>query len=327
MEEKYKILVITPSGLDLGCHLGEKMVDSFRKLGHEVAKVTYKDLLNIGLAPAENILISSIVELFLGNKKPHFVFINEVRTVITNNLELPIFYFHTGWYLPLGVKGKNVINYFRQDKLVEAYNIRNRNNKVMYHAVDPEVFYPQKKTIKGVCGIGFRKPWAKWKHIVGSLKPFVEVMELDTNNFINLGYQYFHTPVTDLQYRDLLRKMEALNPLIAYAEYITRRMLEGMACKTLLVYRLDFIMKEDGTRDTSIHRNMLEGMGYYAGVHYIEIKDNADIKRAWNSMNKRAKDVMKEKAYEVTLERHTHFNRAKQVLNDYESGEWRNGEN
>lgn len=327
VEETYKILVITPIGTGIGCHLGEKMAQSFRKLGHEVAMISTHDLKGIGLLPSENILISSIIELFLNNMNPDFVFVNEIRAVITNNLELPIFYFHTGWYLRLGVKGKNIINYFRQDQLVEAYNIRNRINKTMYHAVDPEVYYPEPKSIKGVSGIGFRKSWKKWKNIVGSLKPFVEVMELDTNNFIKLGYQYYHTPITDLQYRNLLRKMEALNPLIAYAEYITRRMLEGMACKTLLVYRLDFIVKEDGSRDTSLHRNMLEGMGYYAGEHYIEIKNNKDIERAWGAMTEIMKTEMREKAYGVTLNKHTHINRAKQILADFESGEWRNGEN
>jgi hypothetical protein len=250
-----------------------------------------------------------------------------VRSVIFNNLELPILYFHTGWYLPLGVRGKNIINYYRQDQLKEAYNIGKRINKTMYHAVDPKIFYPEKKKIFGVCGIGFRKSWEKWKKIVGSLAPFVEVMEWETKQFIDMGFQYFHSPVNDLQYRELIRQMECLNPLIAYAEYITRRMLEGMACKTLLIYRLDFVVREDGSRDTSIHRKMLEGMGYYAGEHYIEIVDNNDIKRVWNAMTEEMKEEMREKAYKVTLERHTHINRAKQVIKDFESGEWRNGEN
>lgn len=327
VKESYNILIITPIGYGLNCHLGENMVKAFKELGHKTGLVTYKGLRKYGLAPYKRVLISSIINTFFRGEKPDLVFINEVRTTLINDLELPIFYFHTGWYLPLGVIGKNIINYFRQDQLLDAYNFGKRINKVMYHAVNPEIFYPQEKTIKGVCGIGFRRPWEKWKEIVGSLKPFVEVMEWETKQFINLGFKYFHTPVNDLQYRELLRKMEALNPLIAYAEYITRRMLEGMACKTLLVYRLDFVVKEDGTRDTSVHRNMLEGMGYFAGVHYIEIKDNKDIKRVWDETKEETKEEMREKAYKVTLERHTHVNRAKQVINDFESGEWKNGEN
>lgn len=327
VKEQYNILVITPIGYGLGCHLGENMVNAFKSLGHKVGMITYKDLRSSGFITNKEIKISSIINAFFRGDRPDFVFINEIRAIIINDLELPIFYFHTGWYLPLGFRGKNIVNYFRQDQLVEAYNIGKRINKVMYHAVNPEIFYPEEKVIQGVCGIGFRKPWEKWKKIVGDLKPFVEVMESETKQFIDLGFQYFYTPIDDIKYRELLRVMEALNPLIAYAEYITRRMLEAMACKTLIVYRLDFVVNKDGSRDTSVHRKMLQGMGYYAGEHYIEIKDNKDIERAWNEMTEEMKETMREKAYKVTLENHTHVNRAEQVIADFESGEWRNGEN
>ena len=100
-----------------------------------------------------------------------------------------------------------------------------------------------------------------------------------------------------------------------------------MACKTLFIYRLDFTIKEDGSRDDSIHRKMLESMGYYSGEHYIEIKDNHDIERALNEMTEEMKEEMKEKAYNITIERHTHKNRANQIIEDFESGEWKNGEN
>ena len=81
------------------------------------------------------------------------------------------------------------------------------------------------------------------------------------------------------------------------------------------------------SQDELIHRKMLEDMGFYANEHYIEIKDNHDIERAWGEMTENMKEEMIERAYKMTITRHTHLNRAMQLIKDYESGEWKYGEN
>ena len=242
---------------------------------------------------------------------------------IINDLGNFMPYFQTGWYLEPNVEGDHIIHYFRQSQIVDAYRKEGRIVDTMYSYVNPNDFYPENKIISGICGIGFRKHWDKWFSMVGSLKPLVEVMKKETDHFIQLGYQYFYTPIKDLAYRALLRNIEALNPLTANGGYITRRMLEGMACKTLLIFRLDFVLR-DGIRDSSIHRNMLEEMGYFAGKHYIEVKDVEDMEKVWNKLTEKDKEEIRENAYKLTLERHTPINRAKQILKDYESGRWKN---
>ena len=319
LKEKYSILVLGPIGHGYGCHMSEGLTEGFQKLGHKVAFVNQKYLFHKNMVGVQK--ISTIIKIFLDNKKPDFIFLSEMRIKIINDLEIPLFYFHTGWYLAPNVE-KAHIYYFRQSQIKDAYRKKGRIVETMYSYVNPKDFYPESKFITGVCGIGFRNPWKKWFDVVGSLKPFVRLMQKETDHFIQLGYNYFHTPVDDMKYRTILRQMEALNPLTANGGYITRRMLEGMACKTLLIFRLDFVLR-NGKRDDSVHRYMLEEMGYFAGVHYIEIQDGRDIERAWNEMTEEMKEEMREKAYKLTLERHTPVNRAEQILKDYESGRWK----
>ena len=327
INDLYKILIITPVGYGLGCHLGEGMKWGFEHLGHEVQLISYKDLIKIRLLPRKLLNVSEIIKKYNVGGIPDFIFINQMHCQLVNDIDIPIFYFHTGWHLPLGISGKHIINYFRQSQLTLAYDLGKRVNKTMFHGVNPTYFYPEEKTIKGVNGIGFRRWWDNWRNIVKDFTPIIDMMEWETNQFIELGYNWFSTPIDDNKYRALLRKMEAINPLIGYTEFVSRRMIEAMACKTLYVYRLDFIVNEDGTRDDSIHRKMLENMGYYSGIHYIEIKNNYDIEHAWNEMTEEMKEEMREKAYEVTIKNHTHVNRAQQVIKDFENEEWKNAEN
>lgn len=320
IEEKYKILVLGPIGNGYGCHMSEGLTEGFQKLGHKVIFIDQKLLIQQKMGGTQK--ISTIIKIFLDNKIPDFIFLSEMRIRIINDLDIPLFYFHTGWYLAPNVEGNHIIYYFRQSQIIDAYHKEGRITETMYSYVNPKDFYPQAKSIKGVCGIGFRKTWEKWFSMVGSLRPLVGIMKKETDHFIQLGYRYFPTPVDDLKYRALLREMEALNPLTANGGYITRRMLEGMACKTLIILRLDFVLK-DGERDSSIHRNMLEEMGYYSGIHYIEVKDVNDIERVWNELSEEKKNEIRENAYKLTLERHTPLNRAKQIIDDYESGKWK----
>lgn len=327
VEERFKILIISPIGYGLGCHIGENMVGVFKKLGYKVSFVHSKDLKQKQLHKKELLNLSTILNAFQ-LEIPDFCFVNQIRTRLFNDIQVPIFYFHTGWYSEVGVLGKHIINYFRQDQLLNAYDYGERVNKVMYHAVNPETFYPiEIERIKGVHGIGYRRSWKEWDKIVGDMKPMVDLMYKETEEFKELGFHYYDTPVNDMQYRNIIKQIEAFNPIIGYGEYVSRRMLEAMACKTLIVYRLDFTINEDGSRDYSVHKDMLEGMGYYADEHYIEVKSMKDIKQKWESITEKEKDVMREKAYEVTINNHTHIHRAKQVLEDFESGVWRDAEN
>lgn len=320
IEEKYDILVLGPIGHSYGCHMSELMTRGFVKLGHRILFISQKIFFQYGMREPQK--ISTIIKRFLNNKKPDFIFLSEMRVRIINDLGIPMAYFQTGWYSPPNVEGDHIIHYFRQSQIVDAYRKEGRIVETMYSCVDPEDFYPETKSLKGVFGIGFRKTWTKWFSMVKSLKPLVALMKKETDHFIKLGFQYFPTPVDDLEYRDIMRKIEALNPLTANGGYITRRVLEGMACKTLIIMRLDFVLKDD-KRDSSIHRNMLREMGYYAGVHYIEIDNAKDIKGIWKDIRENEKEKVRENAYKLTLERHTPINRAKQIIDDFESGRWK----
>jgi len=317
---KYNILVLGPIGHGYGCHMSEVLTEGFTNLGHNVIFINQKILAQNGMTKPQK--VSIIIEMFLDNKKPDFIFTSEGRIRIINDLGIPMPYFHTGWYMEPNVEGDHIIHYFRQSQIVDAYRKEGRVVETMYSAVNPSYFYPETKTVKGVCGIGFRRGWDKWFRMVKSLKPLVGLMKKETDYFISLGYNYFPTPVDDLQYRAIQRKIECLNPLTANGGYITRRMLEGMACMTLIIMRLDFVLKE-GKRDSSIHRNMLREMGYYAGEHYIEIDNAKDIEEVWKNISEEEKERIRMNAYKLTLAKHTPIQRAKRVIRDFEIGLWK----
>ena len=102
-------------------------------------------------------------------------------------------------------------------------------------------------------------------------------------------------------------------------------------CGTTIVFDLnnevshrgDFVVKEDGSRDDSIHRNMLKSMGIEAGKHFVEIKHINEIDTVMSKLTEEKKKEIIENAYKLVLERHTHMNRAQQILTDFESGRWR----
>ena len=319
-DQKYYILVLGPIGYGYGCHMSEVLTEGFLNLNHRVVFINQRLLAEKNMREPQK--VSVIIEKLLNNRKPDFIFLSEMRIRIINDLGIPMHYFHTGWYMAPNVEGDHIVHYFRQSQIVDAYRKEGRIVDTMYSAVDPNHFYPEPKILDGVCGIGFRKGWEKWFSVVGSLKPLVRLMKKETDYFISLGHKYFPTPVDDLQYREILRKIEALNPLTANGGYITRRMLEGMACKTLIIMRLDFALR-DGKKDSSVHRTMLREMGYYAGEHYIEIENAKDIKEVWRNTTEEQKDRIRENAYKLTLERHAPINRAKRIIEDFESGKWK----
>ena len=317
---KYNILVLGPIGHGYGCHMSEVLTEGFINLSHNVMFITQPMLVKEKMFKPQK--VSTLIDKFLNGKKPDLIFLSEMKIRIINDLGIPMPYFHTGWYKEPNVEGDHVIHYFRQSQIVDAYRKEGRIVETMYSAVNPTYFYPEEKTISGVNGIGFRRGWEKWFKMVGSLKPLVGLMKKETDFFISLGYGYFPTPVDDLQYREIMKRLECLTPLTANGGYITRRMIEGMACKTLIIMRLDFALK-DGKRDSSIHRTMLREMGYYAGEHYIEIDKVKDIKEVWKNISEEEKERIRMNAYKLTLARHTPIQRAKRVIEDFESGLWK----
>lgn len=178
-------------------------------------------------------------------------------------------------------------------------------------SVDLEAFYPEKKEINEVIGIGYRRTFDAWNRMLRPYEGYESIInlnEIENKIFRRCGYKYFKSKVTDVEYREILRKSKIFWFTIPYGQHVTRRIVEAMACKTLCVFRLD----------DAIHERYLEKLGFINMVHYVGLNTFEDIPKINDILKDVDIDRMIDTAYDVVVKRHTHFSRAKKILRIYD---------
>ena len=180
-----------------------------------------------------------------------------------------------------------------------------RYHELMYIAVNPDLYIlSRKKKYSGVNLIGFRELPNEVDDIFETAPQILLKQEYDM--FKTLGLNVFDSPIMDDQYRELLPQCEAVWCPISVRQYTSRRILEAMACKTLVVLKLE----------SKKHEETLKKMGFINGKHYIGVKKLEDIKKVYEKTKNKQEII--ENAYNMVMANHTYNNRIDQIIETYE---------
>lgn len=311
-----RVLIIGPNYPER-CHFSENIYD----LWSEDTNYEIKIIADLEL-PVNSMHIEKGLELYLSvivdmldGWKPQLVIYDQVNINFMNNLQCPVFYHHRNYYRDVRMVYPTVV-YFWHEELLKYYKTWFKRNwmanvqyhDVMYIAVNPKLFNTNaKKIYKGVNFIGFREPPSFSDEIndIFELAP-VKLLEMEYNEFKSLGLNVFETPIMDDQYRDLVPQCEAVYCPISMGQYTSRRIIEAMACKTLVVLKLE----------NKRHEETLKKMGFINGEHYIGVSKLSEIKEKFEGTKNKKKII--ENAYNVVMNRHTYQNRIEQIIKKYE---------
>jgi len=261
------------------------------------------------LKPQKTLSIKKILRFY--NLKPSFVFIDGTRYKFINDTEYIVFFNHNAWYKPISIEKVDYVfmkneSYVKMHKEKAIFDIDN-----LAPSVDLNTYYPEEKKINELTGIGYRRSLESWEKIAQPIPGYKTIMHLmyaEINVFKKCGYNYYDNPINDEKYRQLLRQMKLFWFPIPYSQYITRRMLESLACKCLPIIRFDD--KE--------HEKYLKKLGFNNNEHYIGFNKIEDIPHI-NEIIKNTNNIDKiiERGYNVVLNRHTHKKRVEQIINIY----------
>jgi hypothetical protein len=313
-----KLLIIGPTK-DVGCHFSENIFD----VAKEQIDVTYT-------SPYELAPINTVdLKLYKGRKHLYplskvlkkvgfdydLIIVDECIFSWLDDVNIPVFYQHREFKRPPTVFypdiaffwHKGIINYYSK---MFAPHWANRVNMMPLHiAVNPELYKPQEKTIKGLVGIGGRE---SLEEVIGYMKELTNISTLELQRqeqieFIDMGFNWFKSPITDGAYRVLLPKCEMIWIALANRQYVSRRMLDAMACKTLCLIKIE----------NTEHERILYDMGFKANIHYVLFNKINDLR----NLDIHPADIQRitENAYNVVFENHTYEKRFEQIKELYMS--------
>ena len=131
--------------------------------------------------------------------------------------------------------------------------------------------------------------------------PIAHLLFNEWEEFKKLGFRCFDTPISNIEYREILPQCEALFVNIATQQYLSHKIYETMACKTLCIIKLE----------NETHKQILENAGFIAGKHYIAIKALNEIKEVYDQTQNKQEIV--ENAYKKILKDNTYIENAKYI--------------
>ena len=313
-----KIIVIGSKGAGKGAHFSEGIVKAFRQMNHDVSFYDPLDFATEKEKLQRQWIPLSIFERSY-NDKYDFMFIDQCNFEFKNDIDNLVFYNHKYLHRHPRVFYPDVM--FHACEPFKDFFIRQEHQRychyvpkheILYPAVDPDLYKPIEKDLKGIIGIGFRRSFDSWVKAGGiSMGPTNDIIKREVEQFKTFEY-YYDTPITDDEYKDLLSRAEAIWVPVPPYQYITRRMLEAMACKTLSVFKIE----------SDQHRKVLEQMGYIFSEDYVGFYDIYEIEDfsndlTFNRINLPLSEIIAS-AYEKTMKNHTYTQRAEQILKIYE---------
>ncbi|MDH3324017.1 MAG: class I SAM-dependent methyltransferase [Candidatus Peregrinibacteria bacterium] len=314
-----KIIVIGSKGLGKGAHFAENISKAFNILNHDVFHYDPEDLKR-ELNPQEwnrHAIQRKPVRLSLIIKNEVFdlIFIDQCNFQFKNDVSIPVFYYHKYLHRHPSVFYPDVIFYpdpaflhFFVNQEHQWYNYHVKIKQILYPSIDLDLYEPREKIIKGTIGIGFRRSFESWVKAGGLAEGATsDVIENDVKQFMKTGLCYYYTPVSDEEYRDLLSQSESVWVPVPPYQYITRRMLEAMACKTTCILKLQ----------DKRHEEILKGMGFLSGIHYICPVNIESINTLYKSTfsDKDRRKIINNAFKEI--QNHSSLKRAEQILTAY----------
>ena len=195
---------------------------------------------------------------------------------------------------------EEVFNYYYP---YEYYQIPIIDN--LWNGVDMDYFKPKKKVFKGLLDIGWQLKYWQFAEVNGI---FARSVIREQERFSKWADKHgltkrFKPPIGLDKYRELLMGAEAI--LIDGGTYgwLTRRVFEAAACKTIMVIRV--YNKEQ----FEFYKNI----GLKAGKNYIPLANPYEVEE----IDLDGKEVLAENAYEWVKD-HTYEKRAKELIKQYE---------
>ena len=296
------------------CQFSENIKVGFDMLGKRTAYISPSDLHHYKL-PKPNTThypLSAVLQQvpFI----PDLIIIDECNFLFKNDVKhIPVFYYHREFKRPPSVDYPDLVFFFHscirryfKDMMAPKWMSNVKYQKIIPLGVNEDIYQPKEKIYKGVCGIGFRES-AQYAERVNEITtvPISRIMHSEWEAFKKLGFRFFDTPITNKQYRELLPQCEAIWISPAPQQYLTHKMYEAMACKTLCVVKFDSME----------HERTLRNAGFINGVHYIGVWGMEDIRKVYSETLNKPKIV--EAAYKKIMSENTYTPIAKHISELY----------
>lgn len=325
------ILVIGP-GFYKGCHFSENIYYAFEEKGYNVNLLALQDL---GYGTFEGKPYNEHREIYPLSKAvakledpPDLIIMDEPSWYFNNDVEIPVFYIQREYKRPpkcfypdiAFFWHSGIIRYFQ--KFFAPHWARHTTQlETIGIAVVPEHFKKRRKRIhKGIVALAGRESMvalATMKELTGlgalyDIKHQVQKARELGIKFI--GYENetlyddkYGGTLNDEQYRDVLPKCEGIWIHVPLGQFVSRRMVEAMACKVVCAIRIE---NED-------HEWVLREMGLLPNEHYIPITDVSDVAKINKVFKYKEYKTMVNKAYKVVMEKHTYQNKADELIKHY----------
>lgn len=317
-----KVLIIGPR-IHKGCHFSENIYYAFQEKGYDVQLLPLEEMgyrdpkMAIYKEKRVSFLLSKALEYC--KEKPDLVLIDEAAWYFYHDLDIPVFYFHREFKRPPVVYYPDVAffwhyrfaEYFKRTFAPHwAANIP--KIEVMDIAFNTKDYKPKKKQYKGITLIAGRE----------SLNNCIEMNELtavamlyqsmqEIQKVIKMGIRYIEDPqggLTDERFREVLPQCEATWIQMPIRQFVSRRILEAMACKVLCIIKIE----------NDEHEDILFRMGFQNGVHYIKIDELEELKELNSNWDYSQIEYMIENAYDVVINNHTYKHRVDFIVQMYQ---------
>jgi len=312
-----RVLVIGPKQLS-GVHFSEKIYDAGVKQGYLTSYLSPSQIEDKNkqdyISKKKKYPISKTLQFI--KFIPDLIIVDECEFWWKNDVSIPVFYRHREFKRPPTVYHPTVA-FFENEEIISYYKTmfaphwmsKVKHHRVLYPAVDSDLYKPESKEYKGTCHIGFRdvinNPYGYPE--LANIADMVLLQQQDFEVVQQKDINSYQGRITNERYRELLPKCEKLWIPISTRQFVSRRMLEAMACKTACIIQLEDQKHEDILRD----------MGYEPMEHYISIDDIVYLDQVDIVINKKETEEMIEKAYRQTLEHHTYWHRWDEILGVY----------
>ena len=308
-----RVLIIGPNYPER-CHFSENIYDLWKEReGYDIKIIADLELpvnsmhIEKGLELPLTTILNTLEEGWI----PQLIIYDQVNINIRNNTKIPVFYHHRNYFREPRMFYPSLVWFWHEDILNYYKNTFKRNwmaqvqyHELMYIAVNPNLYPLEKKKYEGINLIGFRE-------LPNEIDDMFEVapqelLQQEYDKFCTLGLNVFESPIMDNEYREILPQCEAVWCPLSRRQYTSRRIIEAMVSKTLVVLKLE----------NKRHEEILEKIDFYNGKHYIGVKKLEDIKEVYEKTKNKQKII--ENAYEVVLNNHTYENRIDQIIKTYE---------